>query len=89
MLTLDKVTDADFSSDDSFLVSTSLDQTSRVYAPWVVNGTWNEQSRAQIHGYDINAIKCLKLKSSDGRNFCDYLVCGAQEKILRMIEPPS
>lgn len=84
-----QVTDVDLSSDDSFVVSTSIDQTTRIFAPWLANNTWNEQSRAQIHGYDINAIKCLKLKSTDDRHFCDYLVCGAQEKILRMIEPPS
>ena len=80
------------------IVSTSLDQTSRIYTWWEnpvsQTKTWHEVSRAQIHGYDINAIKFLSIQNKlsgpeDKRKLCDLLVCGADEKILRLLEPPS
>ena len=44
------------------MVSASLDQTCRVFAPWNrdVNGqktaTWHEMGRSQIHGYDMQCV---------------------------------
>lgn len=59
-----EVRDIDWSSDGSFLVSCSKDQTTRVYSAQTKEGmaVWGEQSRAQIHGYDINTVKTLKLE---------------------------
>lgn len=85
------VKDLDWSSGEEFLVSCSEDQTTRVYG-LTKEGEWHEMSRAQIHGYDIMAIKCMRLPQAEKgpeRKFCDYLICGADEKIMRMIEPPS
>jgi hypothetical protein len=45
-----------------FVVSASLDQTCRVFAPWNrdVDGqkttTWHEMGRSQIHGYDMQCV---------------------------------
>lgn len=92
-----EVSDIDWCKGSQFVVSTSHDQTSRIYTWWnnAVAGsqTWHEVSRAQVHGYDINAIKFLsidhKKASDDTRNLCSLLVCGADEKILRVLEPPA
>lgn len=51
------------------------------------NNNWAEISRAQVHGYDINSIKFLKVK--DREDVCDIVICGADEKVIRMYEPPS
>lgn len=92
------MTGIDWGNDSKFLVSTSHDQTSRIYTSWqndtVNERTWHEVSRAQIHGYDINAIKFLSIQhkkgsAEDDRNLCHLLVCGADEKILRLLEPPA
>ena len=80
------------------LVSTSLDQTTRIFAWWNNPGagqqTWHEVSRAQVHGYDINAIKFVSIQHklpghSGEKKLSDLLVCGADEKILRLLEPPA
>jgi elongator complex protein 2 len=92
-----EVTDIDWGNNSQFIVSTSHDQTSRIYTWWdnplTASKTWHEVSRAQVHGYDINAIKFLSLDhrktSDDKRNLCNLLVCGADEKILRLLEPPA
>ncbi|QSL65485.1 hypothetical protein MERGE_002797 [Pneumocystis wakefieldiae] len=68
-----------------FFVSTSLDQTTRLFSPWTrsdENGglveTWHEFSRPQIHGYDINSV-CMLDKWK--------LVSGADEKVIRVFNP--
>ena len=66
--------------DGGFLISVSLDQTSRLHAPWVIrNGkelsshvTWQEVARPQIHGYDM---QCIAMTTS-----LQY-VSGADEKV--------
>ena len=67
--------------DGGFLISISLDQTSRLHAPWVINGkgeeppchvTWQEVARPQIHGYDM---QCIAMMTS-----LQY-VSGADEKV--------
>ncbi|KAJ3153042.1 Elongator subunit elp2 [Geranomyces michiganensis] len=64
-----------------FLVSTSLDQTTRLAAPWNRDGvtTWHEIARPQIHGYDL---QCFAFVHGYG------FVSGADEKILRVFEAP-
>ncbi|CAG8580109.1 9871_t:CDS:10 [Paraglomus occultum] len=70
-----------------FLVSVSLDQTARLYAPWRRNTdegkqlmTWHEIARPQIHGYDIQCI-----------SFVDEwkYVSGSDEKVIRVFSAPK
>lgn len=74
---------------ENFLMTCSLDQTTRIVAPWVsrqkVNEsdkyiTWHEIARPQIHGYDIHCI-----------TFCEDLtmVSGADEKVIRIFTAPE
>ncbi|KAJ3283623.1 Elongator subunit elp2, partial [Borealophlyctis nickersoniae] len=66
----------------AFLMSTSLDQTTRLYLPWRRGSstTWHECARPQIHGYDL---KCLAFVHKYG------FVSGADEKIVRVFEAPA
>ena len=75
-----------------FLISVSLDQTSRLHAPWMVANTrtagegdekplpghvtWQEVARPQIHGYDM---QCVAMTTS-----LQY-VSGADEKVKLMM----
>lgn len=80
-----EVTDVVWSKEGSFFYQTSLDQTTRVFAPWVSERpaavhdlvTWHEFSRAQIHGYDMICIDNLS---------ATRFVSGGDEKILRVFE---
>ena len=76
------VTGISWSSDGGYLLSTSLDQTTRLYARWIHDSrtSWHEFSRPQIHGYDINCIA-----STSATTF----VSGAEEKLLRVFEQPK
>ncbi|CAK71431.1 unnamed protein product (macronuclear) [Paramecium tetraurelia] len=69
-----EVTDLDF---NDYLLTCSIDQTSRIFAKWIQNGTYHEISRPQIHGYDLNAIKQIG----------NQVISGGDEKILRMFNP--
>jgi elongator complex protein 2 len=83
------VTSLEWSS-TGFLVSGSLDQTTRVFGCRKLNEVtdWVELSRAQIHGYDINALTLLKMPLlEDDEKVSDLLVCAGDEKILRILEP--
>ena len=81
------VMDLDWSSEGDYLISCSADQTARVFCEWAEKGTWHEISRAQIHGYDLNAIRNLKAPVRGDTKFVDYIVSGGDEKIIRMFEP--
>ncbi|CAO3688448.1 unnamed protein product [Umbelopsis ramanniana] len=69
-----------------FVVSASLDQTCRVFAPWNrdVNGqktaTWHEMGRSQIHGYDMQCVAFI-----DKWRY----VSGADEKVMRVFDAPK
>lgn len=86
--TTKEVTDVCWSLDGKYLLSTSLDQTTRLYAPWLFNAdgskrsvrTWHEFSRPQIHGYDMICVEVL-----DKSRF----VSGGDEKILRSFDEPK
>ncbi|KAG9286739.1 hypothetical protein G9A89_012289 [Geosiphon pyriformis] len=74
---------------NEYLISVSLDQTARLFAPWLRTKarnsstnlvTWHEISRTQIHGYDINCIAFI--------NQWTY-VCGSDEKVLRVFDAPK
>ncbi|RMZ31374.1 hypothetical protein D0859_04523 [Hortaea werneckii] len=71
-----------WSPDGSYLLTTSLDQTTRLFAEWKRNGqvSWHEIARPQIHGYDLNCIDSL------GAN---QFVSGADEKLLRVFNKPK
>ena len=66
-------------------MSVSKDQTTRVIAKNAKNSLYHEISRAQIHGYDINAVATAKVKE----NTLDVIICGADEKVIRIVEPPA
>lgn len=66
-----------------YLMSTSKDQTTRIYANNKKENTWNEVGRPQIHGYDINSIAIL---NTDNDCICKY-ISASEEKIIRMFEP--
>lgn len=82
------VTDVVWSPNGEYLLATSLDQTTRLFAPWVYDAegkqrpvvTWHEFSRPQIHGYDMMCIDPI----SDVR-----FVSGGDEKILRSFDLPK
>lgn len=69
--------------DGGYLLSTSLDQTTRLWAQWTNEGEkggWHEFSRPQIHGYDINCVASVGT---------DRFVSGAEEKLLRVFDEPK
>ena len=70
-----------WAKDGGYLLSTSLDQTTRIHAcaQQGATETWHEIARAQIHGYDINCVDTLGT---------DRFVSGADEKLLRVFTKP-
>lgn len=77
------VNDIQWDTTGGYLLSTSLDQTTRLHAEWVHDdGTrsWHEFSRPQIHGYDLNCIDTLGPSQ---------FVSGADEKLLRVFNEPK
>ncbi|KAL6081938.1 hypothetical protein STEG23_002192, partial [Scotinomys teguina] len=77
------VQDLIWDPEGEFIITTSTDQTTRLFAPWKRKGqsqvTWHEIARPQIHGYDL---KCLAM--IDRFQF----VSGADEKVLRVFSAP-
>ena len=75
------VADMAWSKDGSYLLSTGLDQTTRLHAAWKrgARRSWHEMARPQIHGYDL---KCI---DSIGQT---QFISGADEKILRVFDEP-
>ncbi|MCJ1353082.1 MAG: hypothetical protein MMC33_003066 [Icmadophila ericetorum] len=70
-----------WSTDGTYLLSTSSDQTTRLHAEWKQNSSrsWHEFARPQIHGYDLN---CIATTSPS------QFVSGADEKLLRVFDEP-
>jgi elongator complex protein 2 len=75
----ESVQSCQFDPSGNFLLTASLDQTARVFAPWEKNGLWHEIARSQIHGYDLNCVAFI-----DKYRY----ICGADEKILRIFDAP-
>ena len=75
------VTGIAWSKDGEYLLSTSLDQTTRLHTKWTSSGanTWHEMSRPQIHGYDLNCIDSISAAQ---------FVSGADEKLMRVFSEP-
>ncbi|ODV88785.1 hypothetical protein CANCADRAFT_32265 [Tortispora caseinolytica NRRL Y-17796] len=77
------VTGMSWSPEGEYLLSTSTDQTTRLWACWMHNNPdnlWHEMSRPQIHGYDM--VTCTAITSS-------VFVSAAEEKILRVFQLPK
>lgn len=72
------VTDLSWSPNGKYLLGTSLDQTTRLYAEW--EGKWFEFARPQIHGFDMISVACI----SDTK-----FVSAGDEKVLRVFEMPK
>ncbi|KND04539.1 Elongator subunit ELP2 [Spizellomyces punctatus DAOM BR117] len=75
------VEDLSWDPSGQFFVSTSLDQTTRLFAPWKRDTatTWHEVARPQIHGYDLHCLAFVHKYQ---------FVSGADEKVLRVFEAP-
>ena len=75
------VTSIAWAKNGSYLLSTSSDQTTRLYAEWKRKSacSWHELARPQIHGYDLNCIDSI----SQSR-----FISGADEKLLRVFDEP-
>jgi elongator complex protein 2 len=70
-----------WAKDGSYLLSTSSDQTTRLFAEWKRGNkrSWHEFSRPQIHGYDLNCIDSIN---------ATQFISGADEKLLRVFDEP-
>lgn len=84
------VSDLSFDPSNSFVITTSEDQTTRIFAKWKENDTWHEVNRPQIHGYDINTFCVLPQNKTKDNNtpLITKIAVGADEKIIRVFEPP-
>ena len=76
------VKDIAWSNDGTQLMSTSSDQTTRLFAQWKRDNTstWHEMSRPQIHGYDLNCLSAIG---------ATQFISGADEKLLRVFNKPK
>lgn len=66
-----------------YLMTTSVDQTTRLHAPWVYDKhefSWCEIARPQVHGYDIKCLAGLGKYS---------FASGADEKLVRVFKAPK
>lgn len=55
----------DWDTSQLSLITTSGDQTTRIFAEHTEPGAWYEVSRPQIHGYDMNALVSIKRHSAE------------------------
>ncbi|KAH7132475.1 elongator protein 2 [Dendryphion nanum] len=71
-----------WSRNGSYLLSTSSDQTTRLFSEWKRDeqSSWHEFSRPQIHGYDLNCVDSI----TDSQ-----FISGADEKLLRVFDEPK
>lgn len=72
-----------WSRDGSYMVTTSSDQTTRLFSQWKrenATASWHEFSRPQIHGYDLNCIDSITNSQ---------FISGADEKLLRVFDEPK
>lgn len=82
------VTDLDWDSKNLSLITTSSDQTTRIFSEHTEPGCWYEFGRPQIHGYDMNALVTIKrFKETEGQ-LTSKILSGGDEKVLRLFEAP-
>lgn len=74
-----KVNGIAWAKDGSYLLSTSSDKTTRLFAPYKEHNAWLEFSRPQIHGYELNCIDSISTTR---------FISGADEKLLRVFDEP-
>nr|XP_012148486.1 PREDICTED: probable elongator complex protein 2 [Megachile rotundata] len=72
-----EVVDLCWEPNGRFLVTASVDQTTRIHAPWKLGTTefWHEIGRPQIHGYDMSCLAMLTPYT---------FASGAEEKVVRV-----
>ncbi|XP_067931925.1 elongator complex protein 2-like [Watersipora subatra] len=75
-----EVTDVAWDPDGEFVISTSSDQTTRLFAPWKQTQNWHEMGRPQVHGYDLQCLAMLGRSS---------FASGADEKVVRIFRCPA
>ena len=70
-----------WAKDGTYLLTTGLDQTTRLHAEWKRENedTWHEFARPQIHGYNLNCIDSIEHYR---------FISGADEKLLRVFDEP-
>ena len=74
----DQVRDLEWSPNGAFLLSTSYDQTTRLFSKYQLQHggeVWAELARPQVHGH---CLRCLGVISA-----CSF-VSGAEEKVIRV-----
>ncbi len=76
------VCDLSWAKDGKYLLSVSVDQTTRCHACCQVTaaGSWHQVARPQVHGYDMSCIAALPNLG---------FVSGAEEKVLRAFKAPQ
>ncbi|KAL1138243.1 hypothetical protein AAG570_009932 [Ranatra chinensis] len=74
------VTDMGWETEGRYLISVSLDQTTRLHAPWINSASWHEMCRPQIHGYDMSCLAILPKFS---------FASGSEEKVARVFTAPQ
>lgn len=84
------VSDMSWDEHEIALITTSLDQTTRIFSEHNKQGSWFEVGRPQIHGYDMNAICCVRNKATGNDNevLSSKILSGGDEKVLRLFEAP-
>jgi elongator complex protein 2 len=76
-----------------YLLTTSTDQTTRLWAEVMVGSSecrWVEVGRPQVHGYDMTSIACVggtDATTDDGVPRHRF-ISGADEKVLRVFDAP-
>jgi elongator complex protein 2 len=96
------VEDMAWDTNGEYLLTTSLDQTTRLWTevPVMMTPTsscsecrWVEVGRPQVHGYDMTSIACIG--RGDGDDDIDSgeprhrFISGADEKVLRVFDAPT
>ena len=75
------VTSIAWAKNGAYMLSTGLDQTTRLHALWKreARQSWHEFARPQVHGYDLNCVDSL------GQS---QFISGADEKLIRVFDEP-